>query len=299
MSKNFQIPPSFSLIEKGKVSLLLKEEYKNLLLEQGIEDINTYLKKTYQISRYLKGRAPHPVIPLGNGKNMVLRQYSHGGLLRAITGSTYFFGSRSFRELALTEEIRSFGIPTIFSIGAIHQKTFFSFHRAYFLTLEVPSAMDLIQYFQAIGTCPSREKLSQKRKTIRHIGLLIRQFHQAGFYHGDLQLKNILMSGDQILLIDFDRSYRKQNLPVQERMKNLLRFNRSVEKWKRLGLPITRTDGWRFFLAYSGDDKKILKTMAKTLRTFSLRFLFYRFGWALERVVNSTGLGVRSLKKKS
>jgi len=297
MFNNIQIPPSFSLIEKGRVSLLLKEDYKNLLLEQGIEDFKTFLIKAYQTSRYLKGRTPHPVIPLGDGKTMVLRQYSHGGLLRTITGSAYFFGSRSFRELALTEEIRSFGIPTILSIGAIHQKTFFSFYQAYFLSLEVPSAMDLIQYFQEIGTCPSGEKLSQKRKTIRHIGLFIRQFHQAGFFHGDLQLKNILIAGDQILLIDFDRSYRKQNLTVQEKIKNLLRLNRSVEKWKCLGLPITRTDGWRFFLAYAGNNKKILEVMVKALRTYSLRFLFYRFGWALERIVGNYKFGVRSSEK--
>jgi hypothetical protein len=122
---------------------------------------------------------------------------------------------------------------------------------------------------------------------IRSVGLLIRQFHQAGFFHGDLQLKNILAAGDQLLLIDFDRSYRKPTLPVKERMKNLLRLNRSVEKWRRLGLPITRTDRWRFFLAYAGDDKKIRVAMAKTLRSYSLRFLFYRLGWAVEKILGS------------
>ena len=124
MFKNIQIPPSFSLIQKGKVSLLLKEEYKTLLLEQGIDDLKTFLKKSRQTSHYLKGRTPHPSIPLEDGKRMVLRQYSHGGLLRAITGNLYFFGARSFRELALTEEIRSYGIPTISSIGTIHRSKF-------------------------------------------------------------------------------------------------------------------------------------------------------------------------------
>jgi tRNA A-37 threonylcarbamoyl transferase component Bud32 len=147
--------------------------------------------------------------------------------------------------------------------------------------------MDLIQYFQEIGAHLSRENLSLKRKTIRSVGLLIRQFHQAGFFHGDLQLKNILVAGDQLLLIDFDRSYRKTTLSVQERMKNLLRFNRSVEKWKRLGLQITRTDRWRLFLAYAGDDKKIREAMKKALRIYSLRFLFYRFGWAIGRILGS------------
>ena len=294
MSQNIQIPPYFSLIEKGKVLLLLRDGFKDLLLEQGIEDFKSFLKKASQTSHYLKGRIPHPVIPLEDGKNMVLRQYSHGGLLRAITGSTYFFGSRSFRELTLTEEIRSCGIPTILSIGALHQRIFSSFYQAYLLSLEVPRSKDLIQYLQEIGDHPSREKLFQKRKIIHHIGLLIRQFHQAGFFHGDLQLKNILLAGDQIFLIDFDRSYRRQNLSIRERMKNLFRLNRSVDKWKCLGLPITWSDRRRFFLAYAGDDKDILEAMAKALRTYSLRFLFYRFSWTFEKIVHSSGFGVRS-----
>jgi tRNA A-37 threonylcarbamoyl transferase component Bud32 len=287
MFKNFKVPHSFSLIEKGKVSLLLKEEYKNLLLQQGIDDIKTFLKKIPQTSRTLKGRILHPSIPLDHRKRMVLRQYLHGGLLRAITGSLFLFGSRSFRELLMTEEIRSCGIPTVESIGAIHHRIFFPVYQAYFLSLEAAHARDLTQYFQEIGAQPSQENLLLKRKTIRSVGFLIRQFHKARFFHGDLQLKNILVAGEKILLIDFDRSYRKPTLPVQKMMKNLLRLNRSVEKWKRLGLPITRTDRWRFFLAYAGSDQKVRKAMERKFRNYPLRFLFYRLGWTLEKIVRS------------
>src|SRR4030042_2939729 len=284
MFKNIRIPPSFFLIKKGQVVILLKEEYKDFLLKQGIDDLKIFLKKNSQFSYHLKGRTLHPSIPLEDGKRMVFRKYSHGGLLRAITGNLYFSGARSFRELALTEEIRSCGISTISPIGAIHHRIFFPFYHAYFLSLEVPHAIDLIQYFNEMGVHLSRENLSSKRRTIRSAGLLIRQFHEAGFFHGDLQLKNILIAGDQLLLIDFDRSYRKTSLSLQKKMRNLLRLNRSVEKWRRLGLPITRTDRWRFFLAYAGDDRKIRETMVKTLRTYSLRFLFYRLGWTLEKI---------------
>jgi len=290
MFKNVQLPTSFSLIEKGKVSLLLKEEYKNLLLKQGIDDLKTFLKNSSQTSHYFKGRMLHPSLPLEGGKRMVLRQYSHGGLLRALTGKLYLFGMRSFRELALTEEILSCGIPTVPCIGAIHHRIFYPFYQAYFLSLEVPRAVDLIQYFQEMGTSPSLENLLMKRKTIRSVGLLIRQFHQSGFFHGDIQLKNILVAGDQILLIDFDRSYRKVTLSIRERMKNLLRLNRSAEKWKRLGLPITRTDRWRFFLAYAGGDKKIREAMERAIRNYLLRILFYRFGWTVEKIVGSSVL---------
>jgi predicted Ser/Thr protein kinase len=287
MFKNVQTPTSFSFVEKGKASFLLKEEYRNLLLKQGIDDLKTFLKKSRQASHYVKGRTLHPSLPLEGEKRMVIRQYSHGGVLRALTGNLYLFGARSFRELALTEEIRSCGIPTVSPLGAIHHRIFFPFYQAYFLSLEVPRAIDLIQFFQEMVAMPSSETLSLKRKTIRSAGLLVRQFHQAGFFHGDLQLKNILIAGDQLLLIDFDRSYRKPALSIQERLKNLLRLNRSVEKWKRLGVPITRTDRWRFFMTYIEGDKKIQEAMKRSLRTYSLRFLFHRLGWALQAIVES------------
>jgi serine/threonine protein kinase len=287
MFKNIPIPPSFSLTKRGRVLILLKDEYKDVLLKQGIDDLKTFLKKSIQSSYYLKGRSLHPCIPLDDGRKMVLRQYSHGGLLRAFTGNLYFFGARSFRELALTEEIRSCGIPTIYPIGAIHHRIFPPFYQAYFLSLEIPNALDLIQYLQEMGARPTRENLSSKRKTLRSAGLLIRRFHQAGFFHGDLQLKNILIAGDQVLLIDFDRSYRKSSLSIHKRIKNLQRLNRSAEKWIQQGVPLTRTDRWRLFLAYAGDDGRIQETMRKALRTNLLRSLFYRFGWAIERILGS------------
>jgi hypothetical protein len=286
MLKRIPIPPFFSLTRSGKVSALLKDGYKDILLKQGIDDFETFLKKNRQASRYHRGRTDHPSIPLDDGNRMVLRHYSHGGLLRTFTGSLYCFGARSFQELAITEEIRSCGIPTVEPIGAIHQTTGFPpLYRAYLLTLEVPGALNGIQYLEKIGKKPGRGALHHKRKMLRNSGLLLRQFHQSGFFHQDLQLRNILVAGDRILVIDFDRSYRKPILSTRARMKNLLRLNRSTEKWKRSGLPITRTDRWRFFLAYAGEDKEIRQAMERALHTYSVRSRFYRFGWALEKLL--------------
>jgi tRNA A-37 threonylcarbamoyl transferase component Bud32 len=280
-------PPSFSLVKKGKVNLLVKEEYKNLLVRLGIEDLETFINRYQGSNRYFTGRTPHPSIPLENENRMVLRQYSHGGLLRNITRNLYLFGSRSFQELALTQEILSCGIPTIQPIGAIRRFVFPIFYKAYFLSLEVPRAIDLKNFLQEMGPHPSSEDLVLKRKIIQSAGHLLRQFHQAGFFHGDLQLKNFLVAGEQIFLIDFDRSYRKSALSIQERMKNLLRLNRSVEKWKRFGLPVTRTDRWRFFSVYSEGDVKVQKAMKKALRNYPLRSFFYRLGWTFERVLGA------------
>jgi tRNA A-37 threonylcarbamoyl transferase component Bud32 len=279
--KIFPVPPSFSPIKKDKSTLLLKEKYRDLLLKEGIEDPKDFLERKRQGSSYMEGRSFHPSVPIPGGQKIVLRHYSHGGLLRFLTRDLYLFGSRSFQELALTEAVRSCGIPTVEPVGAVRRRVFATFYRADLLTIEIPDARNLTQFFQEIGSRPSPEKLRFKRKTIRSAGHLLRQFHRAGFFHGDLQLKNMLVSGDRVLVIDFDRSYRKESLSIGERVKNLLRLNRSAEKWRRFGLPITRTDCWRFFTTYAGDDAEIRKAARRVLRTYSIRYLLYRMGWKI------------------
>ena len=164
MFKGVSTPPSFSLIQKGDVCLLIRDEYKDLLLGQGIEDIEGFLKKKEPVSRHLMGRTLHPCVPIKEGEWMVVRRYSHGGLFRGITRDLYLFGSRSFRETALTEEIRTSGIPTVQPVGAIHHRVFPFFYRACILSLEIPSARDLAQYLQEVGPHPVGETLSRQTK---------------------------------------------------------------------------------------------------------------------------------------
>jgi len=281
MLRNIPIPPSFSLIKKGNTFLLLNDAYKDFLLRQGIEDIDTFVARHAGAKQHSGGRSLHPSIPLREGQRMVLRRYLHGGILRAVTRNLYALGSRSFRELVLTEEIRSAGIPTIRPLGAIHQSFIFPFYHAYLLTLEVPEARNSIQFFQDIGSHPVGEVLALKRQIIRLAGRVVRQFHDSGFFHADLQLRNLLIADHHVLLIDFDRSGRRQNLPEKIRIKNLLRLNRSVDKWKRQGLPVTFSDRLRFFLAYAGEDPSARDVLRKTLHTYSFSTLLHRWRWTL------------------
>jgi len=281
MFKKIAIPASFTLLKKRNVFLLLREDYLDFLLQEGIEEIETYLAKHRETTSYLRGRTIHPSIPLKGGERMVLRHYSHGGLLRFVTRDLYLLGSRSFQELALTEEIRSSGIGTVQPVGAMHRCFLTPFYRAYLMSLEIPGAKDMVHYLQDIGPQPAGETLVAKRKIIRSAGFLLRKFHQAGFFHADLQLKNLLVTDGKVLIIDLDRSYRKPSLSTGERVKNLLRLNRSVDKWKRYGLPVSLKDRWRFFLAYAEDDTEIRKTLRRALRTYSIRSFFHRLRWSL------------------
>ena len=283
MSRPIALPPTYTLVRKKGLSLLLKEEYAEILLHHGIEDFPQYLSIHARRSLHLTGRTPHLSASVKGDERIVIRRYSHGGLLRAFTRDLYLFGSRAFQELALTEEIRASGIPTVQPVGAVHQSVFPFFYRAYFLCLEIPQAKDLAGRLLEIGNRPSPQDLIEKREMIRRVGRLVRHFHHAGFFHGDLQLKNILVAGGQPLLIDFDRSCREKTLPLRSRLDNLLRLNRSVEKWRSQGLPVTKTDRWRFFLAYSAGDKTLRRDLARALRTHTLRFFLHRCLWTIQK----------------
>ena len=283
---NFSLAPSaYVHIQQGKVSLLLNGEYKDLLLQMGIEDPEAFLTKHGRTSPHLKGRIPLLIVPLKDGKKLVIRRYAHGGWLRFFTRDLYFYGSRSFQELCLTEEIRSAGISTVQPIGAIHRRVLLLFYKAYFLSLELPKAEDSSQFLLRIGLCSAQHVLLKKRETIRSAGRLVLRFHKSGFFHRDLQLKNILIVEDQPYLIDFDRSYRRETLSLKKRIQNLLRLNRSVEKWRSLGLPLTKTDRWRFFRAYSAEDPQIREVLKSALHTYSVRFFFHHCFWKLSEVL--------------
>jgi len=57
---------------------------------------------------------------------------------------------------------------------------------------------------------------------------VIRQFHDAGVYHDDLNAHNILLAEDMIYLIDFDKGDIRQGKSWKK--KNLARLLRSLHK---------------------------------------------------------------------
>jgi succinate dehydrogenase/fumarate reductase flavoprotein subunit len=70
MFEKISFPPSFSLVQRGKAFLLLHEKYKDLHLEDGIEEVETFLQRHSQTSKYLRGRTLHPSIPIKNGERL-------------------------------------------------------------------------------------------------------------------------------------------------------------------------------------------------------------------------------------
>ncbi len=119
---------------------------------------------------------------------------------------------------------------------------------------------------------------------------MVRKMHEVGIYHFDLHLKNfIVQMGEEgvgpLYIIDFDRSRIIYPLKSGKWLANLLRLDRSVEKWRPKGLWITRTDRLRFLRSYLEGDRERLASIRKYIKKYLRRRRRYRIGWAIERLI--------------
>lgn len=202
-----------------------------------------------QLSRFA-GRETLRTVNLKNGENALIRPYRHGGVFRWISGKTFFsWPPRPFRELAITEELRRRGFPTIEVYGAGVEGIFGPFYRGWLITRELKGSCDL---WTAIQNGFVRKWTVEK--VFRAVAISLRSLHRQGVYHSDLNLKNILVraepAGVKGYIIDFDKALLFVGaLPDPLAKKNLRRLLRSVSKLDPQRQYLTATD-WANFVTW-------------------------------------------------
>ena len=176
------------------------------------------------------GRSALRAIRLKDGETALIRDYRHGGLLRAVTRGWFFtWPPRPFRELAITEELRRRGLPTVEVYAAGVQRLGGPFYRGCLVTRELSAARDLWAVLQ------EESNSEQLRSVVKAAADTVARMHREGVYHGDLNLKNILIRKfpDRFegYIIDFDKAKLfLGNLPPVLAKRNLDRLLRSCRK---------------------------------------------------------------------
>jgi serine/threonine protein kinase len=239
-------PDTFNKVvaEPGRRLLLRADVADELRLEMC-----TGYDHSGELSRFA-GRKSLRTVKLKNGENALIRTYRHGGLLRWVTGRTFFsWPPRPFRELAITEELRRRGFPTIEVYGACVENTLGPFYRGWLVTRELKDSFDLWAALQNgfVGKWTAEVVL-------RAVASSLVFLHQQGVYHSDLNLKNILVraepAGMKAYVIDFDKAILfLGRLPDRLAEKNLRRLLRSVWKLDPQRQYLTAAD-WDDLLAW-------------------------------------------------
>jgi len=158
----------------------------------------------------------------------VVRHYLRGGMIAKLFSDRYLWtglkATRAWREWRLLAALHNEGFPVPQPIAARVVRSGI-FYRADIVT-------------RRIDATPLSELLRHGRLSStgwNAVGATIRRFHDGGVWHADLNAHNILLAGEQVYLIDFDRGRRgRGSLSSHRAQGNLLRLRRSLDKLNRL-----------------------------------------------------------------
>jgi len=173
---------------------------------------------------------------------LVLREYRRGGLVAKISSTAYLYTResevRSFAEFRLLNRLVSLGLPVPCPVAAWYRKLSPIQYRAAIIIEELEGTTTLADVFQTLTG-----------DAWAALGATIRQFHDAGVRHADLNCFNVLVRGGDYFLIDFDKgSISQPDANSGWKDQNLSRLLRSLMK-VNAGESASLNQGWQAFLA--------------------------------------------------
>lgn len=166
------------------------------------------------------GRQAAWYVHLPDGRAGVLRHYRRGGLVARLFHDQYLWcgarRTRSWAEFEVMVYLHQQGVAVPRPVAALWQRQSF-YYRAALITERIAGARPLAQGLDEANVGP--------------VARAIKQMHDAGIDHADLNVFNILLDGqDKVWLIDFDRARHFDDLSFARRHRNLLRLRRSLLK---------------------------------------------------------------------
>ncbi|MBN1574384.1 MAG: phosphotransferase [Deltaproteobacteria bacterium] len=284
------LPYGFKKVKEGGTSYYLRGELIDPLLKSGVLSPD-------------KGTTPEgPAVPLGGGRGsafkteisgvggVVVRRYRRGGLFGKIVKDGYLVPHRALSELFSLTTARARGVPAPNAIGASEKRRRFLFipsplYTAAIATAEISGSVNLPEF---LGR---EDNLNSKAVVLNRAGAAIRKMHDAGIYHRDLNMNNLLVkSGEgEIFIIDFDRAKVCDFLSRRMLERNLRRLLRSARKLAGLGLSTTDENFRHILIGYTKGDEADLRRLVK--KTISSPLLKIR--GCVSRVMHGLFSGVK------
>ena len=261
--------PGFETVDRGPHTVLIRPEWKPWLLEDllaGFAPVDAARRRLYS-----HGRVAHfSYLPEGAPGRVFVRNATRGGLIGVLLGGLYAGVDRPLRELRAVSAARSAGVSVPEPLAVKITRVGGPFCRFTLVAREVENAQDLLTVSSAPGG-------TRKRDLVDRVADEMRRLHDSGVYHADLTMKNILLSGTSVYIIDLDKATLSPKRDERLDMMNLSRLNRSVVKLLGTRGFVSRTDKLRFLRRYlRGTDriKELSQVCAQGL-------WFHRLWWSL------------------
>ncbi len=234
----------YETVERGAHTVLVRPDWREALLEDLLTDFRDVPAGERRVHDY--GRATHfSYRPRGASERVFVRSAVRGGALGALFRGLHLGIRRPVRELEAAAAARRAGVNVPEPLAVRATRVGGLFWRFTVVAREVSDASNLLMLAKALT--PAR-----KREVLCRVADEMRRLHEAGVYHADLTLKNILLSGSRVYIIDLDKATLAAGRSLALDVRNLARLNRSVVKLLGgLGC-VTRADKLRFLRRYVG-----------------------------------------------
>ena len=282
MSDRAPALPEGYVLRRGRRGVLVaREELVEGLIELGFGPDGTAPPPSPDLS----GRGRLGELQLA-GERLVVRRYTHGGLLRWLTGARFADPGRPLHELELAERLLRAGIPTLRVVATRTQRApGFGFHLE-LVTRRLEGVHDLAEWLESLRA--GEVGVAERRRVFEACGELVGRLHAQGFLHADLHPRNVLMDAQgELLVIDLDRSRFTERLDDGERRDNLRRLLRAVLRREERGRRfLSRADLRRFLRGYArglGQAASDWRTDWRAIERDRRRnALWHRLGWWAE-----------------
>ena len=261
--------PGFESLTRGSQTVLIRPEWKPWLLDDLLDGFSRIDPSRRRL--YSHGRVAHfSYLPGGAPGRVFVRQATRGGLIGTLLGGLYAGVDRPLRELRAATAARTAGVSVPEPLAVLVTRVGGLFCRFTVIAREVENAQDLL-------TVASTPSTARKRELVDRVADEMRRLHESGVYHADLTMKNILMSGSSVYIIDLDKAMLSSTRDERLDMMNLSRLNRSVVKLLGPRGFVSRTDKLRFLRRYLGGRNRI-----KELSQVCAQGLwFHRLWWSM------------------
>ena len=278
-----ELPSGYFVDESPRGILALHAEVTRTLHEAGFGPEQDGELEPSELS----GRRPLYGLRAGP-ERLVVRRFSHGGLMRWITGVRYRDPERPFRELILADSLRRAGILTPQVVAARARMARGGGWYLDLVTRRVEDATDL-GFVLGQARC-GKLAGGVRRALLVAAGNLVRQLHRHGCLHADLTPSNILVErafleeGEpRLWVIDLDQSERHEDLSLGARQGNLRRlFRYTSRRERRFGKSLSRSDYLRFLAAYEPDRSKRHTIWRSIAAAHKRSRLLHAMGWLFE-----------------
>lgn len=252
----------FLTLKRGEWRMKLKKEYQELLLKLGLEDPNNLFKR--EEARLLDDSERSNIFSLRvNGGRVVLKEYKPRGIGKAWID--LYRPSKAMREFVLGNRLSKMGIPVAEPLAIGEKRNLRLLKKCFLITEELSLGTNLSHYVNSLRPSLSKGKIREKRNFISRLAESIRDIHDKGFTHGDLNTSHIMLKGNKFYYLDFENARLKRRASDFRWIKDLARLNESMPSY------ITRTDKLRFYEKYTKGNKTKEKKMKRYLKRIERR----------------------------